>query len=137
MSKGVLLDTCAAIWVVSGAPIADSARSAVLKAAQNDEVMVTPFTAWEMAMLEARGRAPIKVDPLTWYDALLKVPGIREIEVTAKLLVRSQQLPGEPPRNPMDRLMIATAREEGLFLVTRDRHILQYGGAGHVRVMAC
>jgi len=39
--------------------------------------------------------------------------------------------------DPIDRILIATARAIGCTLVTRARHLLDYGGHGHVRVMAC
>lgn len=137
MNEGVLLDTCAAIWVMSNARIADAARAAIERAAQADQLCVSPFVAWEMAMLASRGRAPISTSPTDWYEALLKVPGVREVEIYARLLIRSHQLPGAPPRDPMDRLMIASAIEHGLALTTRDQAILDYGEAGHARVLAC
>jgi PIN domain nuclease of toxin-antitoxin system len=33
--------------------------------------------------------------------------------------------------------MIATAREHGLAIVTRDRSLLEYGSRGHVKTLAC
>jgi PIN domain nuclease of toxin-antitoxin system len=45
--------------------------------------------------------------------------------------------PGTPPRDPMDRMLIATARELAATLVTRDRAIIAYGEQGHVRVVGC
>ncbi|CAN5332073.1 hypothetical protein BH10PSE7_BH10PSE7_32170 [soil metagenome] len=57
--------------------------------------------------------------------------------MTAEVFLLSCQLPGEPPRDPIDRLIIATAREGGLTLITRDHSILAYGRAGHIRVLAC
>ena len=53
------------------------------------------------------------------------------------LLIASSFLPGEPPREPADRIMLATARDMGAALVTRDRALLDYGGQGHVKVVAC
>jgi PIN domain nuclease of toxin-antitoxin system len=51
-------------------------------------------------------------------------------EQTAGILVDSSFLPGSPPRDPMDRIVVATAREHGLRLVTRDCAILAYASAG-------
>ena len=44
-------------------------------------------------------------------------------------------LPGSPPADPADRMLIATARRRGLTLVTADRRILDYAAAGHVQVI--
>ena len=53
------------------------------------------------------------------------------------VLVASTILPGVPPRDPADRILIATARVYGFTLVTRDRAILEYGAERHVQVLAC
>jgi PIN domain nuclease of toxin-antitoxin system len=39
--------------------------------------------------------------------------------------------------DPADRLLIATARDLGVPLVTRDRRILDYAAQGHVDAIAC
>jgi PIN domain nuclease of toxin-antitoxin system len=41
------------------------------------------------------------------------------------------------PRDPADRMVIATARALGLAVMTRDRAILGYAEAGHVQALAC
>ena len=53
------------------------------------------------------------------------------------VLVASTTLPGTPPNDPADRIIIATARAFGYVLATRDAKILEYGAQGHVRVVAC
>jgi PIN domain nuclease of toxin-antitoxin system len=55
----------------------------------------------------------------------------------ADLLIASSFLPGKPPRDPVDRIIAATARELGATLVTRDRMLLDYGEQGHVKIIAC
>lgn len=47
----------------------------------------------------------------------------------------STLLPGEPHGDPADRFLIAAARTEGVILATRDENIVDYGNAGHVRVL--
>ena len=46
-------------------------------------------------------------------------------------------LPGDPPRDPADRIIVATARDLGATLITRDRALLDYGEQGHVNVVEC
>jgi PIN domain nuclease of toxin-antitoxin system len=57
------------------------------------------------------------------------------VAVTETIVVRYS--PGAPPRDPADRIVIATARALGLQLVTRDRAILAYADAGHVAAIPC
>ncbi len=56
-----------------------------------------------------------------------------------RIALRSQRssLPGNFHRDPADRLLIATARELKVPLVTRDRRILDYAAQGHVDAIAC
>jgi PIN domain nuclease of toxin-antitoxin system len=68
---------------------------------------------------------------------LLAIPGVHLAELSPDILIASSYLPGTPPRDPMDRILIATARELAATLVTRDRAIVAYGAQGHVSVVEC
>ena len=57
--------------------------------------------------------------------------------MTPDRLVNSSNLPGDLHRDPADRIIIATARELGMTILTRDRMILDYAARGHVSAMAC
>jgi PIN domain nuclease of toxin-antitoxin system len=46
--------------------------------------------------------------------------------VSHRIAVLATQLPGEPPTDLADRLIIATALDQGGPLVTPDRRILDY-----------
>ena len=64
-------------------------------------------------------------------------PGVREAPFTADIAIESSHLPGAPPKDPADRLLIATARHLNLVLVTRDREIIAYARAGYIRAIRC
>ena len=61
----------------------------------------------------------------------------RRSEAQSEALIASSFLSGAPPRDPMDRILIATARELAATLVTRDRAIIAYEETGNVRVVEC
>lgn len=65
------------------------------------------------------------------------MPGVSLADLSPSVLIASTTLPGEPPADPADRILIATAREFDYSLVTRDRQILDYALSGHVRAMGC
>ena len=46
-------------------------------------------------------------------------------------------MPGTLHRDPADRLLIATARDLGAPLVTRDARILAYAAQGHLDAIPC
>jgi PIN domain nuclease of toxin-antitoxin system len=57
--------------------------------------------------------------------------------LSISILVESCGLPGTPPDDPADRIIIATARAHGLTIVTRDGAILKYAQLGYVKALRC
>lgn len=134
----LILDTCAAIWIVSNADLAKEAVDALDRARDDREVVyVSPITAWEVGLLAAKGRFASPHSPRIWFTRLMAIESFRLAELSPAMLIDSSFLPGQPPRDPGDRIILATARELDLTIVTRDRAILAYGNGGHVRTLAC
>ena len=134
----LLLDTCAAIWLVAGARVASSAEDALDQANDAREpVYVSPITGWEVGLLATKGRFASPHSPRVWFDRLLAIKGVRLAELSPAILIESSFLPGTAPRDPSDRIVIATAREFDLTVLTRDKAIIGYGEAGHVRTVLC
>lgn len=133
-----LLDSCAAIWIGNGDPLQEPAAT-VLRDADGMEsrLLVSPMTAWEVALLVAKGRLALSLTAEVWFDRLCNLPGVELSELPPAVLIGSCNLPGSPPADPVDRILAATARTFGYTLVTRDRELLDYGGLGHIRVMQC
>ena len=133
----LLLDTCAVIWLFNGEPMADKAREAIAAAAAVSQLHVSPISAWEIGMLVAKGRIALSMPPAEWLSRVWQQPGIQVAEMTPQPLVESSFLPGPAPKDPADRIIIATARLLNLTVVTRDRSILDYAQQGHVAVLRC
>ena len=100
-------------------------------------LVVSPITAWEIATLSAKAKLSLDTSPEIWFDRFCALPGVVLADMPPSVLVASTSLPGVPPRDPADRILIATARAYELTLVTRDGEILEYGDEGHVRALAC
>jgi PIN domain nuclease of toxin-antitoxin system len=134
----LLLDTHAAIWITRNeclAPRATAAMNAAHQAA--GVVFVSPITAWEVGLLVSRNRLNLLMTPQRWFARLLSVPGMRLADLSPEILIASSFLPGEPPRDPADRIILATARDLGATLITRDRLLLKYGEDGQVSAIPC
>ncbi len=133
-----LLDTCAVIWIANGEALREPAAGALDDApARGGEVLVSPITAWEIAMLVAKGKMALSLAPEVWFARVLAWPGMALAAMPPAVLIASCALPGAPPADPVDRILAATARAFGYTLVTRERHLLAYGGQGHMQVMGC
>lgn len=138
MRPGLLLDTCAALWIAEDADIDEAAVAALDEAADNgDPVLVSPVTAWEVGMLVARHRISLAIGPLDWFERLLATGSVELAPMSPSVLVASSFLPGSTLRDPADRIIAATARDGGHRLLTRDRALLSYAEAGHLRAVAC
>ncbi|UVC06915.1 type II toxin-antitoxin system VapC family toxin [Rhizobium sp. TH2] len=138
MSSSCLLDTCAAIWISKREPLVPDAMAYLARCrAQRLPAYVSSVTAWEMALLISKGRMRETKTARRWYGDFLTEGGFTEQPVTTETFIASCFLPEPLHKDPIDRILIATAREHDLTIITRDRAILAYGAAGHVRTLAC
>jgi PIN domain nuclease of toxin-antitoxin system len=64
-------------------------------------------------------------------------PGNKETSITAAIAIDASHLPGDFHADPMDRLIISTARHLEMPIVTADRGMITDASAGHVRVIPC
>lgn len=87
---GLLLDTCAVIWLANGQlpqPVVD----AVMVAAISASTFISPVSAWEIGMLaNPWGNRPalrFLPDPKAWFSEVMAAPGIRKAAMTPDIAV--------------------------------------------------
>lgn len=135
--SALLLDTHIWLWYAEG--LSRRLRPASVRkiddARRGDGLVVSAISIWEVGMHSARGRIQLAVPLRDWVEKALSVPGIRLAPVDAAVAAESTLLPGEPPGDPADRFLIATARTQGTALATRDGRILDYAKSGFLRVV--
>lgn len=133
-----LLDTCAMLYIAGDQPVSEPVE-ALLSGLPSypTEIVLSAFSAWEIGMLVAKGRLTLERDPLTWFRIAAARFDVEVLAPTASILVAASFLPEPVHGDPVDRILIATARELDLTIITRDRAILAHGAAGHVKVLAC
>jgi PIN domain nuclease of toxin-antitoxin system len=129
----LLLDTCAVLWLAEGFKMTVEARKAIADCKLN----VSPITIWEIANLVRKKRIVLAMPIAKWFQHTVDKMEAAMPELTSDILAGSCELPGSPPSDPADRIIIATAREASMVLMTRDKNILAYSRAGYVRTMAC
>ncbi len=137
---GVLLDTCAVIFMMTERRMRRTAHAAIVEAGLGDGIFVSPVTAWEIGLLARRrrpGTPEFLPDPATWMARVLASPGIRQSPVTVEIALGSSTLPDPFHDDPADRLLVTTARHMGIPIVTSDRRILAYADAGHLQAVPC
>lgn len=133
----LLLDTCAMIFIANETPLSPEADYQISEAAFDGRLYVSPMSAWEIGIGVAKGRLSLPLSPLEFFNRFLSKMGAKLSSVSPEILIHSSQLPGIPQKDPMDRILVASARSLDMILVTRDGPILAYGAAGHLRTLAC
>src|SRR5208282_73937 len=135
----LLLDTHAIIWIAEGERIERAARAAVEAARSAGGVLVSPVSAWELGLLVSKGRIlTLAPTPAEWLARFLAQPGVRQVPLTMRAALDSCFLPEPFPGDPADRMLISTARELAIPLLTRDHLILAYAAeTGAVKAMRC
>ena len=136
---GLLLDTCAIIFVAENRAIDPSARQEIRAASVIGSVLVSPVSAWEIGLLAVKRGFAFLPDPKIWFQSFMTAPGVRLAPLTPEIAIDSCFLPAPPQvhADPADRLLIATARALNLPIVTRDRRILGYAKGGLVGAIRC
>ncbi|WP_333833872.1 type II toxin-antitoxin system VapC family toxin [Rubrimonas sp.] len=138
MTGGVLLDTCALLWIAADQRVRPEALDSLDEAyAAGAPVCASPISAWEIGMLAARGRVVLTASPRAWFAQATSRPGMSLCGLDPDVLIDASYLPGDPPNDPGDRILLSTARAAGYRIMTRDRRILAYAEAGHVAAIAC
>ncbi|MBN2495181.1 MAG: type II toxin-antitoxin system VapC family toxin [Deltaproteobacteria bacterium] len=121
----LLLDTCTLIWLTSDQQsLSSRARACIQEHA--GALHASSMSAFEIGIKHRKGTLRLALEPGAWFTAAMDLHGIREIPVDAGIAARSTALP-DLHSDPIDRILIATAEEHGLTVVTPDRLIAQYG----------
>ena len=134
----ILLDTCAVIWTADDEKISQDAIVAIDESFDKKiPLCVSPITAWELGLLVSRGRYRISMEVTDWFSSFIDRSMAHLVDLTADELIASSFLPGNPPADPADRIIIAVARQNGYRIMTRDRKILDYAHEGYVNAIEC
>jgi PIN domain nuclease of toxin-antitoxin system len=117
----LLVDSHTFLWIL-GRPeeLSNAARAAV--GDRTNERIISIASLWEISIKVSTGKliAPMELDIAVPFAAATVLP------ISIAHIKRAQQLPFHH-RDPFDRMLIAQAVEEGLTVVTRDRHFERYG----------
>lgn len=118
-SAAVLLDTHVVHWW-SAEPdrVSKHARIALEDA---EELVVAAITWFELAWMARNERIALSVPVRSWLDGL--AAQLRTLGVTPRIADTAVSLPSWFPRDPVDRMIVATAVEHDLPLITKDRAI--------------
>jgi PIN domain nuclease of toxin-antitoxin system len=120
----ILLDTNAFLYFALGSPKL-SRRMRGLIEAQEDELLVSIVTPWEIAVKAGLGKLELPTGAEEFYRSSLQDIRASELALSRRHVLHVGRLP-HFHRDPFDRLLVAQAQIENLPLATDDPDMLRY-----------
>ncbi len=126
----ILLDTHVLVWCATG----DTAKMSGARMDQIDtaiiegQAAVSAVTFWELELFRRKpANSSLRLPPTANLRLRLMSDGLREIAPTGDIMVQAVQLGDEGfHKDPMDRLIVATALQGGFQLATADAQIITW-----------
>jgi PIN domain nuclease of toxin-antitoxin system len=115
------------VWLWSLAePERLNARTRRLLADGSQEIYLSAASSWEIAIKSALGKLSLPEPPAAYVPKRMEAQGIRALPIEHSHALRVHSLPHHH-KDPFDRLLIAQADVEGMFLLTADAAFRGYG----------
>lgn len=121
----LLLDTHVWFWALQSPDRLGPACQALLKDPQT-ELAVATVSTLEFGQLVSSGKIEIRGTLDAWVHRGIQALSTQTIEMTHRIALLAYALPGEFHKDPADRILVATAIDQGLTLATADERILIY-----------
>jgi PIN domain nuclease of toxin-antitoxin system len=120
-----LLDTHAALWIAEASPRLSARVRALAQNHDADAFALAAISLLEIARKAHDGEIVLAPDPADWLDDLAH--RFQVLPVTPQIAWRAVSLDWAH-KDRADRLIVATALEHKLTLVTHDKEISRWGG---------
>lgn len=120
----LLVDTHDLIWLATDlTQLTESATSAIRSDAA--KLHVSSITALEISLLTECEKLEWGKRPLSRFERALKHHGVKEVPNDSRIAWKAGQLP-LIHRDPFDRVIVATAQQHGMTVLTKNRIIPTY-----------
>jgi PIN domain nuclease of toxin-antitoxin system len=118
----VLLDTHVVHWWSAEPGRVGAPARAVLE--QADDLAVAAISWYELAWLAEHERIAVRIPVSSWLNGL--AAQLRTIPITPAIAQTAVSLPSSFPGDPADRMIYATAVENDLQLVSKDKAMREH-----------
>lgn len=124
-----LVDTHILLWWRTDPQLLSKVQLLALRElqAQGRPVGLSAISLREFAIAIRRRRISVEEPLDAWLDSIENHPLITIFPITAKIAAESVRLGDDFPRDPADQIIVATARCNGLTLITADERIRKWG----------
>lgn len=133
---GLLLDTHVWVWLEADPDrLGRAARTRIEQASRTGTLWVSVMSVWEIGMLVAKDRIRPAMPVDEWVRQATLTPGMQMLGMIPDIALESTRLPDATHGDPIDRMLMASARVHNLTLMTADEKILAYSAQGHLKAM--
>jgi PIN domain nuclease of toxin-antitoxin system len=123
----MLLDTHVWIWAAADeSRIGARTRRLLNRQAAAGHVYVAAISAFEISVLCASGRLVLSQPAERWIRDSIDRGNLRVLDLNTDVAMDAGALGVEAVLDPIDRVLVATARDREVPLVTRDRRLLDF-----------
>lgn len=84
------------------------------------------ISIWEIAMLVKKKRISLNTTCHIWVNRVLSLPGVFLVPLSPDVAIETCELPGNFHGDPADRMIVATAKVENLYVISRDQKLIDY-----------
>ena len=122
----VLLDTHILIyWLEAKQRLSVRQKEVLGEAGPENPLWVSDITLWEIAALYNLKRLSLHLPLRDWLEAATAPPLIQRVGISPAIAAAVANLPSSFPRDPADRIIVASARLLGATVLTHDKRIIQ------------
>ena len=122
-----MLDTHTWIWWhMNPQKLSQKVKKIIKNTNSYDEILLSAISPWEFSKLLEKKKIGISCDPEDWINSALDMPKFRLVPLSPVLAYRSTALPQPFHSDPVDQIIVATAREENATILTKDERIRTY-----------
>ena len=131
----ILLDTHVWVWAVQGEArrLGRRTRQLLARSERQGVLRISPASIFEVSALHTLGRLRIARPIESWIREAAESGGLRVAPLSPTLAIDAGRIARAALADPLDRLLVATAREADATLVTADERILDYASDTAVR----
>ena len=119
-----LLDTCSFIWLCAE-PSKLSAEASKIIDAEDTDLLLSDVAALEIMLKWAAGKIGLPTPPRQWIEKQISEWSLSSLRIARDDIYRTGELPIHH-KDPFDRLLVATALNNNLTIITPDEAIHAY-----------
>ena len=132
----IVLDTHILLWsLLAPDEISKEIKNKISLAQNNNELIISSISLWEIAMLNLKKRINIYEPIKDFLESINNIHGLSVKDISPKIAAGSVSLMDNFHGDPADRIIVATTKIYGATLLTRDKQILDWAKSGHIKIV--